>query len=312
MLNKKRIFIVGPTAVGKSALGVRLAQAVHGAILSMDSMQIYRGMDIGTAKVTAAERGDVPHFLIDIQNPGDAFSVHDYQQAAKRIQDALVACDVVPLYVGGTGLYLDAMVRDFQFHETPPQPALRKALEKRYDADEGRDLYAELQRRDPELAKKLTPKDRPRLIRAHEVLAQRENTVSLATSADGPDAAWENLIFVLHRPRQALYRAIDQRVQSMLEAGLINEVNALVQSGVPREAQAMRAIGYRETLWYLRGLINRRELKELIQRFSRNYAKRQLTWFRKTPKAIWLDVEDDVYPEMLAITRRFLSEPSDQ
>lgn len=312
-MERKRIFIVGPTAVGKSSHGIRLAQDLHGAILSMDSMQIYRGMDIGTAKVTPDERRIVPHALIDIAAPDASFSVHDYQQHAKCVQDACLQNGRWPIYVGGTGLYLDALLRDFHFHEAEPQKDLRERLECEYDADGGEALYRSLFAQDPALAARLSTRDRPRLIRAHEVLAQKEMKHSLSEATDGVDRSWQNLIFVLHRPRERLYRAIDARVTQMLEAGLVDEVSHLIAKGVPRTAQAMRAIGYRETLWYLRGLVSPTEHVALIQRFSRNYAKRQLTWFRKTPEAIWLDVEEeDVYETMLAMSRRFLSSTADK
>ena len=288
---KKRLFIAGPTGVGKTALSLRLAKAFHGEILSMDSMQIYRGMDIGTAKATPQEQAQVPHHLLDIVTPGVRYTVYDYQRDAQNVAAKLITHGILPIFTGGTGLYLNALLKGYQFTGVDTTETLRSQLEAESALDEGHSLYAELLKSDPATAQKITEKDKPRLVRAIEIARQTNAKPSLLRS-DEADTSWENLVIVLSLPREALYDRINRRVLSMMEQGLIQEVKALLKAGVPFDSQAMRAIGYREIYWYFKGWTSYDETVSLIQRASRNYAKRQYTWYRKVEEAVWIEEED--------------------
>lgn len=285
---KKRVFIVGPTGVGKSALALRLAHDFEGEILSMDSMQIYRGMDIGTAKATPAEQKAIPHHLLDLVDPGTRYTVADYQRDAQNVQNEVFQRGKLPIFVGGTGLYLNALLMDYQFSGMDTAMSWRQALEEEYRQDQGLRLYQELCDRDPVTAKRLTPQDKPRILRAIEVL-RRTKQLPSALREDRENPSWKSLVIMLSLPREQLYEAINQRVLDMLDRGLAEEVHHLYQKGVSADSQAMRAIGYREFFWYFRGFITLEETIRLMQRSSRQYAKRQYTWYRKTKDAVWIE-----------------------
>ena len=288
---KKRIFIVGPTGVGKSALALHLAKDLQGEILSLDSMQIYRGMDIGTAKATIEEQHIVPHHLLDIAEPSERYTVADYQRDAEKAENDVFARGKLPIFVGGTGLYLNALLMNYQFSGMDTTSSWRSVLEEEYRKDQGIALYQELTLHDPETAKRLTPNDKPRLLRAVEILRRTGQAPSLLRR-DRENETWKSLVLVLSLPREQLYEAINARVLRMVDAGLAREVHALIHQGVPPESQAMRAIGYREYVWYFRGLLTEEETIRLIQRASRQYAKRQYTWYRKTKEALWIEEEN--------------------
>lgn len=285
---KKRIFIVGPTGVGKSALAIRLAKDFHGEILSMDSMQIYRGMDIGTAKSTPEEQQMVPHHLLDLTDPGTRYTVADYQRDARKKQEAVLARGRLPFFVGGTGLYLNALLMNYQFSGLDTTAEWRKALEEEYQIDQGARLYQELCQRDRETASRLTPQDKPRILRAIEIL-RRTGRPPSALRQDEENRSWNSLVLMLSLPREQLYKKINERVIRMVDDGLEEEVRGLLTRGVSSDSQAMRAIGYREFLWYFRGWTTKEETIGLIQRASRQYAKRQYTWYRKTNDAVWIE-----------------------
>lgn len=287
---KKRIFIVGPTGVGKSALAIRLAKDFHGEILSMDSMQIYRGMDIGTAKATPEEQRMVPHHLLDLMDPGTRYTVADYQRDARKKQEDVFARRKLPIFVGGTGLYLNALLMNYQFSGMDTTSKWRKTLEEEYQIDQGAGLYQELCQRDMETASRLTPQDKPRILRAIEILRRTDRPPS-ALRQDEKNRLWKSLVLMLSLPREQLYKKINERVIRMVDAGLEEEVHRLLTCGVSPDSQAMHAIGYREFLWYFRGLTTKEETIRLIQRASRQYAKRQYTWYRKTNDAVWIEEE---------------------
>lgn len=287
---KKRIFIVGPTGVGKSALAIRLAKDFHGEILSMDSMQIYRGMDIGTAKATPEEQRVVPHHLLDLTDPGTRYTVADYQRDAQKKQEDVLARRKLPFFVGGTGLYLNALLMNYQFSGMDTTSEWRKTLEEEYQIDQGVRLYQELCQRDMETASRLTPQDKPRILRAIEILRRTDRPPS-ALRQDEKNRLWKSLVLMLSLPREQLYKKINERVIRMVDAGLEEEVHRLLTCGVSPDSQAMHAIGYREFLWYFRGLTTKEETIRLIQRASRQYAKRQYTWYRKTNDAVWIEEE---------------------
>ena len=277
------VVLSGPTASGKTALGVLLAQQLGGEVVSADSMQIYRRMDVGTAKPTAEEMCGVPHHMIDVAEPGEDYSVARYvEEAAECVEDVL-ARGRLPILVGGTGLYIDSLLSGRTFAGGPVDPALRTELSERYDEIGASGLLGELRKVDPERAAKLHPADKKRIVRALEVYILTGKTITqhdAETRAIPPryDAARIALDYV---DRAALYDRIDRRVDGMLARGLVDEVRALLDAGVPRACTAMQAIGYKEIVRALDGACTMEEAAEDIRRESRRYAKRQLTWLRR-------------------------------
>lgn len=289
----KIAFLTGPTGVGKTRIGIALAKKLKTEIISCDSMQVYKGMDIGTAKASTEEQEQVQHHLLDYVDPSERFTVQDYQSDAYGVMDAFQREGKLPLFVGGTGLYIDAVSQAYHFSDFDADFSFREQLDARYDREGGEGLLAELKEVDPLIASNLHPNDRKKIIRALEVYhktkqplgAERQMRAREVTEEPLP---WAARIYVLTDAREKLYERIDRRVIGMLEDGLVEEVQKLLADGVDPHAQSMEAIGYKEVVWYLRGRISYAEMTALIQRFSRNYAKRQLTWWRKKD-VIWLD-----------------------
>ena len=285
----KVICVVGPTASGKTALAVRLAKALDGEVVSCDSMQIYRRMDIGTAKPTAEEMDGVPHHLIDIADPAEEFSVGKYVELADAAVQDILARGKVCVIAGGTGLYVDSLIAGRTFAPVP-STGKRAILEARMRQEGGEVLLRELQAVDPEAAARLHPADEKRIIRALEVWQETGRTITehnLETQKIPPRYApvWLGLDFA---NRADLYARIDRRVELMLEQGLLDEIRDLLASGVPETATSLQAIGYKEFFSYLRGEASLAEAAALCQQRSRNYAKRQLTWFRRNPAMRWI------------------------
>lgn len=295
--------ITGPTASGKTALGVALAETLHGEVVSADSMQIYRRMDIGTAKPTPEEMRGVPHHMIDVAEPEENYSVARYVAEASACVDDILARGKLPVVVGGTGLYIDSLVSGRTFADGSSDSALRQELNERYDEIGGEGLLGELRKVDPERAQKLHAADKKRIVRAMEVYILTGKTITqhdAETRARPPryDAARIALDFT---ERADLYARIDRRVDAMVEAGLFDEVRALLASGVPGDCTAMQAIGYKEIAAALRGECSRADAVETVKRESCRYAKRQLTWLRRDKGLVWLPRE--TYPteeELLA------------
>ena len=291
----KIVCVVGPTACGKTTLGVLLAKKLDGEVVSADSMQIYRGMTIGTAAPTAAEMDDVPHHMIAVADPAEQWSVARYAQAAIPIVDDILARGKVPILVGGTGLWLDAVVKGHGFAGGHNGGEVRKELQKRLEAEGIGPLLAELRQVDPEAADRLHPSDEKRILRALEVWRETGKTITAhnaETKALPPryDAVWIGLQF---RDRQDMKDLIDRRVDKMAEEGLVEEVQQLLQSGVPRDATALQAIGYKEFLAVAEGTATVEEALAEVKLRSRQYAKRQLTWLRKNPDIHWILWEKD-------------------
>ena len=290
-MSGKIAVITGPTATGKTALGVILAQALNGEVVSADSMQLYRHMDIGTAKPTDSEMQGVPHHMLDVAEPWENYSAGRYVQAASACVDDILARGRLPVVVGGTGLYIDALIAGTVFAAAPSDVQLRTRLNDEYDSLGGDSFRAKLAQVDPLRAEKLHPGDKKRLVRAMEVYLLTGRTITEhdnATKALPPryDAAKIALTF---RDRQRLYDRIDRRVDEMCARGLTDEVRALIAAGVPRSCTAMQAIGYKEILRALDGELTMDEAVALIKRESRRYAKRQLTWLRRDPGLFWIE-----------------------
>lgn len=279
--------IAGPTAVGKSDLALRLARALGGEIVSADSAQIYRGLDIGTAKPTAAERAAVAHHLIDVRDPRASFTVAEYQALARQAIAGIEARGRLPLLVGGTGLYIRAVLRPFDFAGAPPDPELRVELGRQ----EPHALYARLRALDPVAAARIDPRNVRRTIRALEVCLTTGRPFSAGWQPEPALPAGVTFV-ALTRPREELYRRIADRVRDQLRGGLLAEVAGLLAAGVPREAQSLQALGYKEAAAHLAGEIDRAALIELLIRRTRQYAKRQLTWLRREPVQQWLHPDE--------------------
>ena len=276
------IVVAGPTASGKTRFGIALARKYGGEIVSADSMQIYRRMDIGTAKATAGEQAAVRHHMIDVCEPWEDYSVSRYVQEASAVCDRLLAEGKTPVIVGGTGLYIDSLLsgRDFAGRQEGDE-SLRRALGEEYDRRGGEAMLEVLRSFDPERAAKLHPGDKRRIVRAIEVYRLTGKTI---TQHDRETRAlpprYDSVRFVLNFAARAdLYTRIDRRVEAMVEEGLFEEVAGLLASGLSPDCTAMQAIGYKEAALALRGEISRAEAVALIQQNSRRYAKRQLTWF---------------------------------
>ena len=282
------ICVVGPTASGKTALAIELAKAFNGEIVSCDSMQIYRRMDIGTAKPTAEERQGIPHHMIDVADPEESFSVSRYCQMATPIVEDILRRGKTCIIAGGTGLYVDALIRGNDFAPIP-STGCRQRLERRAEAEGIQVLTQELSAVDPESVQRAQGNPR-RIIRALEVYLETGQTLTahnLATQAIPPrfSPLWIGLD---DEDRQDLYRRIDLRVDLMLEQGLLDEIRSLLNSGIPESATAMQAIGYKEFIDALRGRIPMEQAVSDLKQASRRYAKRQKTWFRRNRDIHWI------------------------
>lgn len=286
----KIVCVVGPTACGKTTLGVLLAKRFHGEVVSADSMQIYRGMTIGSAAPTEDEMDGVPHHMIAVSEPEEQWSAARYAQAAVPIVDDILARGKLPILVGGTGLWIDAVVRGHGFAAGCAGGAVRKELEARLAAEGIAPLLRELREVDPAAAERLHPADEKRILRALEVWRETGKTITAhnqETKALPPryDAVWIGLQFADRADMKAL---IDKRVDRMAEEGLLDEVRSLLSRGLPRKATALQAIGYKEFLGVLEGTKTQAEALAEVKLRSRQYAKRQLTWLRRNPAIHWV------------------------
>ena len=291
----KIIVVAGPTASGKTRLGIELACTFGGEIVSADSMQIYRRMDIGTAKASAAEQAAVPHHMIDVAEPWENYSVARYVEEASRCCGDIISRGKIPVLVGGTGLYIDSLISGRDFAANDGDEALRERLLAEYDELGGEAMLERLRKIDPERAEKLPSGDKRRIVRAIEIYEITGMTITehdARTRAIPPryDAAQ---IILGYAERAALYNRIDRRVDEMVAEGLFEEVQGLLDSGLSDKCTAMQAIGYKEPAMALRGELSREEAVELIKLGSRRYAKRQMTWFRKTQNALRLDWDEN-------------------
>ena len=287
------LVICGPTASGKTALAVELALRFGGEVVSADSMQVYRRMDIGTAKPTPEETRGVPHHMIDVADPEENFSVARYVAEAVPIVDDILARGRLPIVAGGTGLYIDSLVAGRQFAPFEPDSGLRRELQVRAGEEGLPALYAQLQRLDPAAAQRIHPNDEKRIIRALEVCLSTGKTLTQydADTRAVPNRYTPLTVALSFRERPDLWERINQRVDEMMARGLEREVRELLASGVPRECTAMQAIGYKELAAVLSEGRPVSDGAEEIKLRSRQYAKRQLTWFRRNPDAHWFQWE---------------------
>ena len=284
------VVITGPTASGKTALGVETALLLGGEVVSADSMQVYRGMDIGTAKPTPEEMRGVPHHMLDVADPSENYSAARYAAEAAACVDDIRSRGRVPVIVGGTGLYIDGLLRGTDYAAAPADPSLRRELEAEYDRTGGEAFRKELGKVDPARAAVLHPGDRKRLVRAREVYLLTGETITAHDERSrAAEPRYSAVIWALDfSDRSILYERIDRRAAEMFRQGLVEEVRALLSAGVPRDGTAMQAIGYKETAAFLCGACSYAEAVETVQRKSRQYAKRQLTWIRKNDRVRWL------------------------
>lgn len=313
---KKVLIIAGPTAVGKSDLGYGLAQMLGGEIIAGDSMQVYIGMDIGTAKPTKEERLVIPHHLVDIRKIHDPFNVVDFYYEARHSCQTILARDNVPMVIGGSGFYLHSLI--YGPPSGPPSvPELRKSLEEEMEKLGSEVLYERLKHLDPQYANTITKNDRQKIVRALEILTLTGKKVSkLSWKGRQKPLNYDFRCWFLHRPRENLYARIEERCDQMLKSGFLDEVIALEKQGLRKNSSASQSIGYRQALDFLDSPQTKEDYEKFIQSFkqaSRNYAKRQFTWFRKEPLFRWLDLDlHDVEVAREIIRQDYESPPPSQ
>lgn len=302
--------IVGPTAVGKTALSIAVAQQLNAEIISCDSMQIYKGMDIGTAKASTAELQQVPHHMLDLLAPDEAFTVADYQRLVKELIRDINERGKLPLLVGGTGLYYQAVVDDYPFFPNESQDIVRKKWENICWEEGIAFVYGKLQQVDPEYALKVGPNDRKRIIRAMEVWdLTGEPFTNLQRRNEN---AYDLRVVGLYVDRPLLYKRIEERVDKMLQDGLVDEVVSLRRKGYGISLNAMNALGYKQVNYYLEGMLTWNDMVAEIKRETRRFAKRQLTWFNKDQRIVWVDVADSHNLELLVKKIRLVLEGHNQ
>lgn len=280
--------IVGPTAVGKTKMSIELAKQLNGEIISGDSMQIYRGMDIGTAKATMDERQGIPHHLIDEKNPDEPYSVAAFQQTVRAKMEEIKSRGKLPIIVGGTGLYIKSVLYDYEF---AGESESKEVDEAKYGHLSNEELHAKLATVDEAGAKDIHPNNRKRVIRALEIYETSGVKKSEMIEKQEHKMIYDACLIGLTDDRTVLYDRINKRVDVMYETGLVEEVKALFDEGIPAESQSIRAIGYKELYDYFKGFISLEESKELIKRNSRRYAKRQYTWFNNQMDVTWFKVD---------------------
>ena len=291
MDRKPLIILAGPTAVGKTSLSIRLAKETGGEIISADSMQVYRHMDIGSAKITKEEMEGVPHYLVDVLEPEEEFNVVRFQQMAKEAAERIWEKGKIPLVVGGTGFYIQALLYDIDFTENDGDESYRRRLEQKASDEEGAsELYEMLTTVDPKAAREIHPRNLKRIIRALEFHHQTGKKISEHNETQRQKMSPYNYAyFVLTDERGRLYERIDRRVDLMMEQGLLDEVRYLKERGVRKDSTAMQGLGYKELYAYLEGEYPLDEAVRIIKRDTRHFAKRQLTWFKRERDVIWAD-----------------------
>lgn len=297
-MKKPLIILTGPTAVGKSALSIELAKRIGGEIISADSMQVYRHMDIGSAKIMPDQMGGIPHHLIDILEPTEEFNVVIFQEKAQEAVYGIYDRGHIPIVVGGAGFYIQALLYDIDFTENDEDTALRKGLEEIAKTQGCEVLYGRLKEVDPESCEIIHPNNVKRVIRAIEFYEKTGMKISEHNKTQRLNSSpYIFAYFVLNEDRAKLYRKIEQRVDAMMEQGLVEEVSRLAAAGCTRDMVSMQGLGYKEILDYLDGKTTLEEAVYLIKRDTRHFAKRQLTWFRRERDVVWVEKPEADYDE---------------
>ena len=289
-MKKPLLILTGPTAVGKTRLSIKLAKAVNGEIISADSMQVYRYMDIGSAKIKPEETEGVPHHLIDVLDPEEEFNVVTFQKMCKKCMEEIYDRGHVPILTGGTGFYIQSVLYDIDFTENAEDTTIRDRLEKEAEEKGAEYLHGKLREVDPASAGAIHANNIKRVIRALEFYHQNHTPISAHNEKEHQKTSpYRFAYFVLTDEREKLYRRIDQRVDLMMEQGLLTEVKTLYDMGCRKDMVSMQGLGYKEILDYLDGSCSLEEAVYVIKRETRHFAKRQLTWFRREKDVIWLD-----------------------
>jgi len=293
MDKKPLIILTGPTAVGKTSLSISLAKRVNGEIISADSMQVYKGMDIGTAKIKPDQMEGVAHYLIDELEPDEEFNVYKFKQLSEHYMEQIYAKGKIPIIVGGTGFYIQAVLYDIDFTENDSGTSYRDYLQKLLEEHGKEYLYDMLRRLDPESAVSIHPNNSKRVIRALEFIKQTGEKISEHNKQQRSKSSPYNFCyFVLNKDRAALYDSINKRVDQMMEEGLLEEVMALKAAGYGADLVSMQGLGYKELLAYLDGECSLEEAIYILKRDTRHFAKRQLTWFKREKDVIWVNKDD--------------------
>ena len=298
MKNKENLLVLlGPTAIGKTDVSIDLAKRMNGEIISADSMQIYKYMDIGSAKVTKEEMQGIEHHLVDILNPDEDFTVANYKSRAEKLITEINNKGKLPIIAGGTGLYINSLVYDLNFTQVAPDEEFRSRLENIAEEKGNEFIYEKLAKIDKESSEKISPNDQKRVIRALEIFEVTGKTMSEYNKDFRKPIEDYNLVMIgLNMDRARLYERINLRVDIMMENGLVEEVKSILSMGYNKDLVSMQGIGYKEIIMYLENEITLERSIELIKQKSRNYAKRQLTWFRRDKRIKWMDLDN--YSEM--------------
>lgn len=303
-LKKPLIVLTGPTAAGKTELSIALAKKLNGAIISADSMQVYKYMNIGSAKIRPEEMQGIRHYLVDVLDPREEFHVARFQQMAKEALEEIYRNGQLPIVVGGTGFYIQALLKDIDFDESSGELPCRKELEETARREGGAVLYERLKQVDPESAEAIHPNNVKRVIRALEFYQETGQPISLHNKEQKEkQPPYTYAYFVLNDDRARLYERIDRRVDRMVEQGLVEEVRWLKEHGYDRSLVSMQGLGYKELFPYLDGTCSLEEAVEIIKRDTRHFAKRQITWFKREPDVIWLNQQEFGYDKEKILKR---------
>lgn len=296
-MKEKLIVLVGPTACGKTDMGIRLAKKINGEIISADSMQIYKYMNIGTAKPTVEEMDEIAHYMIDNIKPDEEFSVALFRELSQKYIEDILSKGKRPIVVGGTGLYVNSLTKPWNFSKTEPNEALRQELESLAKEKGAYYLHESLREVDPVSAKNIHPNNIKRVIRALEVYKTSGKAKSqLDQESMKNEVQYEPILLGLSMERSTLYTRIELRIDKMIEAGLVEEVRSLLDMGYREDLVSMQGLGYKEIIKYLKGQCTLEEAIEILKRDTRHFAKRQLTWFRRDERIKWFKIED--YPSL--------------
>ncbi|SDQ58696.1 tRNA dimethylallyltransferase [Virgibacillus salinus] len=296
MMKKPVIAIVGPTAVGKTRLSIEVAESFNGEIISGDSMQVYQGLDIGTAKISEEEKQGIPHYMIDTKSPSDSFSVADYQVLVQQYINEIASHQKLPIIAGGSGLYIQAALYNYNFSDQKRNGAVTRRLEEELDNLGVLTLYNRLKKIDPDQATKIHPNNHRRVIRALEIYQTTGMTMSEYQKEQKRDSPYNPIFIGLEMDRKLLYERINARVDNMLEQGLLDEVEMLYKQGF-ENCQSMRGIGYKEFIPYFKGEQSLIQATETLKRNSRRFAKRQYTWFKNKLDVQWYTITPETIDE---------------